>query len=128
VETYPVDVSGLKKELRARVEFVLPGDDIRLLQLKPTEVVVAVVPRKVEKTFRGVAIGAGGDDRSFSPASATVVVRGDYNRLKEMEPHQVNVEVDWKGAEDDSPQRPLRVQVSQGLSVVSVKPGSVKIK
>jgi YbbR domain-containing protein len=128
VETYPVDVSGLKKDLRARVEFVLPGDDIRLLQLKPTEVVVAVVPRKVEKTFRGVAIGAGGDDRSFSPASATVVVRGDYNRLKEMEPHQVNVEVDWKGAEDDSPQRPLRVQVSQGLSVVSVKPGSVKIK
>ena len=128
VETYPVDVSGLKKQLRARVEFVQPGDDIRLLQLKPTEVIVEVIPRKVEKTFRGVTIDAGGNDRGFSPASVTVVVRGDYNRLKEMRPDQVLVEVDWSGAEKDAPQRPLRVQVPQGISVVSVKPGSVKIK
>jgi len=128
VETYPVDVSGLKKNLRARVEFVQPGDDIRLLQLKPTEVVVEVVPRKVEKTFRGVSVDAGGDERSFSPASVTIVVRGDYNRLKEMESGQVKVEVDWSAAESDSPQRALRVQVPQGLAVVSVKPGSVKIK
>ena len=126
VETYPIDVGGTKKTIRVRVEFVQPGDDIRLLQLKPTEVVVEVAPRKVEKTFRGVAVQKGKEEK-FSPSSATVVIQGDYNRMKEMKAEQIEIRVDWDAAGDDAATRPLKVALPQGLTLLSIQPESVKV-
>jgi len=126
VETYPVDVGGTKKTIRVRVEFVQPGDDIRLLQLKPTEVVVEVVARKVEKTFRGIAVQKGKEEK-FSPSSATVVVQGDYNRMKEMKAEQIEITVDWGAEGSDAATRPLKVALPQGLTLLSVQPESVKV-
>jgi YbbR domain-containing protein len=126
VETYPIDVGDNKKTIRVRVEFVQPGDDIRLLQLKPTEVVVEVAPRKVEKTFRGVAVQKGKEEK-FSPSSATVVIQGDYNRMKEMKAEQIEIRVDWDAAGDDAATRPLKVALPQGLTLLSIQPESVKV-
>jgi len=126
VETYPIDVGGTKKTIRVRVEFVQPGDDIRLLQLKPTEVVVEVAARKVEKTFRGIAVQKGKEEK-FSPSSATVVVQGDYNRMKEMKAEQIAITVDWDAEGDDAGTRPLKVVLPQGLTLLSIQPESVKV-
>lgn len=126
VETYPVDVGGTRKTIRVRVEFVQPGDDIRLLQLKPTEVVVEVAARTVEKTFRGVSV-LRGKGEEFSPSSATVVIQGDYNRMKEMKAEQIEITVDWDATGDDAATRPLRVVLPQGLTLLSVQPELVKV-
>ena len=127
VQTYPIDVGGTKKTIRVRVEFVQPGDDIRLLQLKPTEVVVEVAAKTVEKTFRGVAVQKGKEEE-FSPSSATVVVQGGYSRVKEMQAEEIEITVDWNAAGDDAATRPLKVVLPQGLTLLSVQPESVKVK
>ena len=127
VETYPVDVGGTRKTMRVRVEFVQPGDDIRLLQLKPTEVVVEVASRKVEKAYRGIAIQRGEDEKGFSPMAATVIVQGDYNRMKEVRPKDVVITVDWGVPGGEPGRRPLKVALPEGLTLLSVQPKEVKV-
>lgn len=126
VETYPIDVGGTKKTIRVRVEFVQPGDDIRLLKLKPTEVVVEVAVKVVEKTFRGIVVQKGKEEK-FSPSTATVVVQGGANRMKEVKAEEIEITVDWDAAGGDGATRPLRVVLPQGLTLLSVKPELVNV-
>lgn len=127
VETYPVDVGGSKKTLRVRVEFVQPGDDIRLLQLKPTDVIVEVAPKRVEKTFRGVPVQER-QGKKFSPTSAAVVVQGDYSRMKELKSEEIRIVVDWETEGGEEAGYPLKVLLPENVVLLSVQPETVRIR
>jgi YbbR domain-containing protein len=45
VDTSPVRVDGRRDGFRERAQFVLPSNHVRLLELRPTEVVVEIVPK-----------------------------------------------------------------------------------
>ena len=128
VQTYPIDIGGLQKGLKVVAELVQPGDDIRLLQLKPTEIVVEIGVREIKKTFREVPIRGGNKKVTLEPGEVTVVVSGEYGTVKELRLDQIEVQVDWESAGPDPSIRPLKATVPPGLSVLSTKPNRVKIK
>ncbi len=128
VETYPVDINGLSQSLTVRAEFVQPGDDVRLLQLKPTEVVVEVVPRLEKRTFQRVPVRGGNQNVEFTPEAVTVVLEGAFHSIRGLAPEQIEVEVDWETKGEKPENRGFRVNVPQGFTVVSVKPPQVTIR
>ena len=128
VETYPVDVSGLSQGMTVRAEFVQPGDDVRLLQLKPTEVVVAIEPRLEKRTFQRVPVRGGNQNVGFTPESVTVVLEGTFHTIKGLAPEQIKVEVDWEAQGEKPETRGLCVDVPQGFTVISVKPPQVTVR
>lgn len=128
VRTYPIAVAGMKKREKVRAELVQPGDDIRLLQLKPTEVMIDIVERQIEKTFKEVPVQGGEGGAEVAPKSVTVIITGGYHRVRNLDEEQISVLVDWESAGPDPTVRPLKTTVPDGLSVVSCSPNRVKIK
>lgn len=127
VNTYPVDIDGFKRSLRIKAEFVQPGGDVRLLELKPTEVKVDVAARKTRKTFEGVPV-KGVLDLEIEPDKVTVVVEGDVNLLKDLNADQIEVEVDAEAGGDSAETVSLRTKVPPGVSLISLTPGQVSVR
>lgn len=127
-QTYPVDIAGLRGRQRVRVELLPPGDGIRLLQLKPTEVLVEIEEKVIEKTFRKVPIQGVKENVEITPSTVTVKVSGGYHQVRELEKEGIEVLVDWESTGPDPSVRPLKTGVPQGVSVISSIPDRVKIK
>jgi YbbR domain-containing protein len=127
-QTYPVDIAGLRERQKVRVELLQPGDDIRLLQLKPTEVLVEIEAKVIEKTFRKVPIRGVKEGVEITPRAVTIKVSGSYHQVKELEKKEIEVLVDWEATGPDPSVRLLKTSVPPGLSVISSSPNRVKIK
>jgi YbbR domain-containing protein len=127
VETFPVNVDGLKKRMKVRAELVQPGDDIRLLLLKPTEVVVEIEVRTLERKLRKVPVAKVEGQPAFSPSAVTVVVQGGYHQVKALTREEITVNVMWE-AGGESPVRALAVTAPEGIEVLSYKPEEVKVR
>ena len=128
VDTYPVDIDGQKTSLQVKATFAQPGDDVRLLQLKPTEVTIHIAARELERTFGGVPVGTGGREATLSSGTVAVVVKGAYPAVKALKKEDLSVEVDWEAAGEKPSVLPLRVKAPPGISVLSWKPREVKLK
>lgn len=127
VETFPVNIDGLRKRVKVRAELAQPGDDIRLLLLKPTDVLVEIEDRKLERTFRKVPVAKAEGQPAFSPSAVTVVVRGVYLQVKALAEEEIKVNVRWE-VEGESPVRTLTVTVPEGIKVLSYSPGEVTVR
>ena len=128
VETFPVNVSGLKKSFKLKADFVPPGDDVRILQLKPTDVVIEVAEKQVQKTFRKIAVTGLREGVAVSPGEVTVVIEGGYHTVGALLGEQITAVVEWERAGDDPATRPLTVTAPAGVRGLEIKPGEGKIK
>jgi hypothetical protein len=127
VETFPVSVEGLRRGTKVRIELAQPGDDIRLLLLKPTEVLVEIEARKLDRTFRKVPVAKAEGKPAFSPVAVTVVVRGVYHQVKALTGEEIKVQVKWN-VEEESSARPLAVAAPEGIKILSYSPEEVKVR
>lgn len=128
IETFPVNISGLKHSFKLKAEFVPPGDDVRILQLKPTDVVIEVMEKQVKKTFRNVPVTGLKEGVAVSPGEITVVIEGGYHSVGALLGEQITAVVAWEPAGEDPATRPLTVAAPPGVKVIEVKPAEVKIK
>lgn len=129
VETFPVSVEGLRRGMKVRTELAQPGDDIRLLLLKPTEILIEIEARKLERTFRKVPVAKAEGQPDFSPSAVTVVVQGVYHQVKALTGEEIEVKVRWEvEGEEESAARPLAVTAPEGIKILSYRPGEVKVK
>jgi YbbR domain-containing protein len=128
VETFPVNLSGLKKSFKVKADFAPPGDDVRILELKDTEVVVEVAEKLVKKTFRKVAVKGLQEGVTVSPAAVSLVVEGGYHTVGALLGEQVSVEVNWDKSGSKPSMRPLKASAPPGVTVLEVKPAEVKVK
>ena len=127
VDTFPVDISGRKSKLKVKAELTQPGDDMRLLQLIPTEVVIDFEERVIKRKIKGVPVKKGAGEVEFSPLHVTVEVEGNYGLIMGLAPEQLEVLVAWE-ADEEASVRPLAIGPLPGVAVLSVKPPKVKIK
>jgi len=128
VETFPVNVSGLKQSFKVRAEFVPPGDDVRILQLKPTDVVVEVIEKQVKKTLRGIPLTGLREGIAVKPDTVTFVVEGGYHTVGALLKEQLSAEVNWEDEGEDPATRGIAVAAPAGIEVLSFEPAEVKIK
>jgi YbbR domain-containing protein len=129
VETLPVDITGQQKgKVQIRAEFVQPGDDVRVLQLGPTDVVVEIEEMQLERTIPGIPIEVGERPVQVEPSQAVIAVRGSYRLVKGLTKEQVRVRVDWESSGEEASSFSLSVEVPPELTVLSLEPVQVKVK
>jgi YbbR domain-containing protein len=128
VSTFPVNVSGLKKSFKVKAEFAPPGDKVRVLELKPTDVVVEVAEKTVEKTFRAVPLVNLNEGVKVRPGEVSVVVEGGYHTVGGLAAGQITAAVEWERTGEDEAARPVKAAAPPGIKVLKVIPPEVKIR
>jgi YbbR domain-containing protein len=128
VSTVPIGIRGASATVRARAELINPDPDLRLMELKPTEVVVEIEGVRTEKVLRGVAVESTGDPAAeVRPDRVTVTVTGPFNLVEPLRAADLKASVDPSVDREKTGARRVRVQAPEGIEITNVTPPGVQI-
>lgn len=131
IETRPVDVEGLRGDLRERV--FLDRSDRRIRSVRPETVVLSLVIEEVviEKTLDGIPVEVQGLDGSIGvlvePALVRATVRGPFAIVDGLGVENLSARIDVSGLATGESVVVPEVRVPDRVDVVLVDPESVRV-
>lgn len=128
VSTFPVSIRGATGSLNARAEMASPDPEVRLLELKPTEVSIVIQGHAEERMFRNVTVRiAGAQGATFTPSKVSVTLKGPFNLLEKMSDDGIDATVEIPQPRERSFSGRVLVSAPEGLNVTAVSPSAVKV-
>ena len=128
VITEPLSVAGASALVTDTVTLGVPDRTLRIQQPQRVSVTVDIRPAPIERLLSGIAVEVrGGRGRVPAPAEVTVTVKAAGAVLDDMAAGSVRAFVDAGQARDGAP-LPVRVETSDGLTVVRIEPEQVLLR
>ncbi len=128
VHTLPIGLKGAKQSFTVKADLMPLASDVRLMELKPTEVSVEIRPVMVERVFRSIpVILPAGRAAALNPARVQVVIAGPRDQIGKVEAKDVRAEFDWPEGKEKEQTATLMVSLPEGLEVRSVTPPAVRV-
>lgn len=127
IDTYTISIRGASNPIQIKADLVSPDPEVRLMELKPTEVSILIRELTVEKTFGNVPINlAEGEEVKLTPDRVQVRLSGPYKLMQTLEEKDIEVVLEDLEAGEDQSGKKVKVRGPEGTSVLEIKPTVVK--
>jgi YbbR domain-containing protein len=127
IHMFPINVKGAAESLRAKADLISPDPEVRILELKPTEVRIDIEGLPTEGIVSPVPLVPPSASVRVMPASVSVLVRGPRNLVDDLEIGDIVAELEPVAGKAGAGIHRVRVTLPEGLTVVRVTPGTVAV-
>lgn len=129
VQTSPVDVDGVKGDLRRPVVPQRPSERVKVEGPQAIEATVSIVEKIVRREFRGLPVEVRDTDYKVKvePQRIAVVVRGPLNQLSTLD-LQGAVYVTAEDVRPGMRDLPVQIDLPDGIKLVRANPDNVRVR
>ncbi|AEB09329.1 CdaR family protein [Desulfobacca acetoxidans] len=129
INTIPIDINNLSSSIVKDVELDFKNLSITYLENEPLVVKITIRPKLQTKTFVNINVLPVQDSGTahLSPSKVAVTVRGPSTNLEHLRPEDISAKVSLKNLKPGRYEVRVAVEVSDGLEVLKVAPGKIKV-
>ncbi len=127
IHIFPISIKGASESSTAKADLISPDPEVRILEMKPTEVRIDIEGLPTEGIVSPVPLVPPSASMRVMPATVSVVVRGPRNLIDNLEVGEIIAELDPVSGKPGAGIHRVRVTLPEGLTVVRVTPGTVAV-